>query len=74
MQSIDSYVSLCAAFAWLRCDGADVDDCESFFRGHKILARGGKHFGVSPKYVRVSMLDREETYSLFIERLSQISS
>ncbi|XP_023516518.1 tryptophan aminotransferase-related protein 2-like [Cucurbita pepo subsp. pepo] len=62
------------AFAWLRCDGADVDDCESFFRGHKILARGGKHFGVSPKYVRVSMLDREETYSLFIERLSQISS
>ncbi|CAK9330237.1 unnamed protein product [Citrullus colocynthis] len=60
------------AFAWLKCDRDDVDDCESFLRGHKILTRGGKHFGVGPKYVRISMLDREETYNLFIERLSQI--
>ncbi|KAG6589430.1 Tryptophan aminotransferase-related protein 2, partial [Cucurbita argyrosperma subsp. sororia] len=41
------------AFAWLRCDGADVDDCESFFRGHKILARGGKHFGASTGAISV---------------------
>ncbi|XP_023530752.1 tryptophan aminotransferase-related protein 2-like isoform X1 [Cucurbita pepo subsp. pepo] len=62
------------AFAWLKCDGDDVDDCESFLRRHKILTRGGKHFGVSPKYVRISMMDREETYDLFIQRLSQIRS
>ncbi|XP_038878565.1 tryptophan aminotransferase-related protein 2-like isoform X2 [Benincasa hispida] len=62
------------AFAWLKCDRDDVDDCESFLQGHKILTRGGKHFGVGSKYVRISMLDREETYNLFIERLSQIRS
>ncbi|KAK9066463.1 hypothetical protein SSX86_013785 [Deinandra increscens subsp. villosa] len=32
------------AFAWLKCEG-EVDDCESFLRRHKILTRGGKHFG-----------------------------
>ncbi|KAL4036340.1 hypothetical protein IC575_005073 [Cucumis melo] len=62
------------AFAWLKCDRDDIDDCENFLRGHKILTRSGKHFGVGSKYVRISMLDREETYNLFIERLSQISS
>ncbi|XP_059443562.1 tryptophan aminotransferase-related protein 2 isoform X2 [Corylus avellana] len=59
------------AFAWLKCE-RDIDDCESFLRGHKILARGGKHFGVSPKYVRVSMLDRDNNFNLFVKRLSTI--
>lgn len=59
------------AFAWLKCEG-EIEDCESFLRGHKILTRGGKHFGVSPKYVRISMLDRDEKLSIFAKRLSKI--
>ncbi|KAK6924812.1 Alliinase, C-terminal [Dillenia turbinata] len=59
------------AFAWLKCDG-EIEDCESFLRSHKILTRSGRHFGVSPKYVRVSMLDRDEIFDLFVERLSNI--
>ncbi|KAF8408288.1 hypothetical protein HHK36_007437 [Tetracentron sinense] len=59
------------AFAWLKCEG-DIEDCESLLRGHKILTRNGKQFGASTKYVRVSMLDRDETFDLFIERLSSI--
>ncbi|KAL6145243.1 hypothetical protein ACLB2K_055931 [Fragaria x ananassa] len=43
------------AFAWLKCEDESVEDCESFLRGHKILTRGGSKFGVSPKYVRISM-------------------
>lgn len=62
---------LFAAFAWLKCE-RDIDDCESFLRGYRILARGGKHFGVSPKYVRVSMLDRDNNFNLFVKRLSTI--
>ncbi|XP_074316829.1 tryptophan aminotransferase-related protein 2-like [Silene latifolia] len=57
------------AFAWLKCEG-EVEDCESFLRKHKILTRGGKHFGMSPQYVRISMLDRESNFNLFIKRLS----
>uniref|UniRef100_A0A5B7B4M9 Putative tryptophan aminotransferase-related protein 2 n=1 Tax=Davidia involucrata TaxID=16924 RepID=A0A5B7B4M9_DAVIN len=59
------------AFAWLKCEG-EIEDCESFLRSHKILTRGGKHFGGSPKYVRISILDRDRTFDLLTERLSTI--
>ncbi|XAR50218.1 L-tryptophan--pyruvate aminotransferase [Bertholletia excelsa] len=61
------------AFAWLKCEG-QVEDCESFLRSHRIITRGGNHFGVSPKYVRISMLSRDEVFDLFTDRLSAIQS
>ncbi|XP_043724904.1 tryptophan aminotransferase-related protein 2-like [Telopea speciosissima] len=60
------------AFAWLKCEG-NIADCESFLREHKIITRSGKHFGVEAKYIRISMLDRDEIFNLFMERLSNIS-
>ncbi|KAK9926837.1 hypothetical protein M0R45_024046 [Rubus argutus] len=62
------------AFAWLKCEDDAVEDCESFLKGHKILTRGGRHFGVGPKYVRISMVDRDINFSLFLKRLSTIQS
>ncbi|KAJ7956201.1 Tryptophan aminotransferase-like protein [Quillaja saponaria] len=59
------------AFVWLKCEQG-IEDCESFLRRHKILTRGGKHFGVTPDYVRISMLDRDENFNLFINRLKAI--
>ncbi|TKY55241.1 Tryptophan aminotransferase-related protein 2 [Spatholobus suberectus] len=59
------------AFMWLKCEG-DIEDCESFLRGHKILTRSGRHFGASPKYVRISMLDTDETFIQLIGRLSAL--
>ncbi|KAL0318527.1 UNVERIFIED_CONTAM: Tryptophan aminotransferase-related protein 2 [Sesamum angustifolium] len=61
------------AFAWLKCEG-ETEDCESFLRDHKILTRNGKHFGESPKYVRISVLPRDEVFDQFTERLSSITS
>lgn len=61
------------AFAWLKCEGS-IDDCESFLRGYGILTRGGKHFGYSPKYVRISILARDEDFEFFAKRLSSIRS
>ncbi|KAF3437488.1 hypothetical protein FNV43_RR20241 [Rhamnella rubrinervis] len=61
------------AFAWLRCEN-NTEDCESYLRGHKILARGGRHFGVEPNYVRVSMLDRDDNFGAFLKRLSMFQS
>ncbi|KAF0921203.1 hypothetical protein E2562_039313 [Oryza meyeriana var. granulata] len=60
------------AFAWLRCDREDVDDCASFLRGHKILTRSGAQFGADPRYVRVSMLDRDDAFDIFVNRLSSL--
>ncbi|XP_028781772.1 tryptophan aminotransferase-related protein 2-like [Neltuma alba] len=61
------------AFAWLKCEG-DVEDCETFLREHKIKGRSGRHFGASPKYVRLSMLDSDENFTLFLDRLCSIQS
>ncbi|XP_057442909.1 tryptophan aminotransferase-related protein 2-like isoform X2 [Lotus japonicus] len=61
------------AFVWLKCEG-NVEDCEGFLREHNILTRSGRHFGVSPKYVRVSMLDTDENFVHFLDRLSAIKS
>ncbi|XP_028765189.1 tryptophan aminotransferase-related protein 2 [Neltuma alba] len=61
------------AFVWLKCE-RDIEDCESFLRGHKILTRSGRHFGVCPKYVRISMLDTDENFMRFLDRLSAIRS
>ncbi|KAL5064599.1 hypothetical protein RYX36_026336 [Vicia faba] len=61
------------AFAWLKCEG-DIEDCESFLRGHKILTRSGKQFGASPKYVRISMVDTDDNFMQFIDRLSTIQN
>jgi L-tryptophan---pyruvate aminotransferase len=61
-----------AAFAWLRCDREDVEDCASFLRGHGILTRSGSQFGADPRYVRVSMLDRDDAYDIFVKRLSSL--
>lgn len=62
-----------AAFVWLKCEG-NVEDCESFLRAHNIITRSGKHFGVSPKYVRISLLDTDENFTQFLDRLSTIQS
>ncbi|KAG5234160.1 hypothetical protein OIU78_016848 [Salix suchowensis] len=59
------------AFAWLKCQEL-MEDCEGFLRSNNILTRSGKHFGVSPQYVRISMLDRDENFYIFVERLSTI--
>ncbi|XP_030458287.2 tryptophan aminotransferase-related protein 2 isoform X3 [Syzygium oleosum] len=59
------------AFAWLKCEDG-IEDCESFLKSHNIWTRSGRHFGVSPSYVRVSMLDRDRTFGCFVKRLSQI--
>ncbi|XP_052176032.1 tryptophan aminotransferase-related protein 2 isoform X2 [Diospyros lotus] len=61
------------AFAWLKCEGG-VEDCASFLGSHGILTRGGEHFGFCSKYVRVSMLLRDEDFDIFTKRLSSIQS
>ncbi|XP_072998595.1 uncharacterized protein [Typha latifolia] len=60
------------AFAWMKCEEEEIKDCESFLRSLKILTRSGKHFGAGTNYVRVSMLDRDETFDLFIKRISSL--
>lgn len=68
------WTMLIAAFVWLKCE-AEIEDCESFLRDkHKIIARSGKHFGGSSKYVRISVLPRDEIFDQFTGRLASITA
>uniref|UniRef100_A0A2N9IR09 Alliinase C-terminal domain-containing protein n=1 Tax=Fagus sylvatica TaxID=28930 RepID=A0A2N9IR09_FAGSY len=58
-------------FAWLKCK-EDIEDCFEFLKGLKIIGRGGKFFGVDPKFARVSLMSREEEFNQFIERILSI--
>ncbi|CAL9118334.1 unnamed protein product [Musa textilis] len=62
----------CPAFAWLKCEREGTQDCADLLKKHKILVRSGGHFGVESNYARVSMVDRDETFDLFIERLMSL--
>ncbi|CAN6353899.1 unnamed protein product [Urochloa humidicola] len=59
-------------FAWLRCHKDGVEDLEAFLRKHKILTRGGPRFGVDARVVRVSMLDTDEAFDVFIDRVASM--
>ncbi|KAJ4711051.1 Tryptophan aminotransferase-related protein [Melia azedarach] len=58
------------AFAWLQCK-EDVD-CEKLLRELKVMVRGGKQFEADEMYARVSMLSRDESFNLLLEKLSGI--
>ncbi|KAH7832927.1 hypothetical protein Vadar_001378 [Vaccinium darrowii] len=60
------------AFAWIKCNKEDIVDCEKFLRGFQILTRTGKRFGCDAKYVRISLVGKEEEFELFLEKLLAI--
>ncbi|CAA7037304.1 unnamed protein product [Microthlaspi erraticum] len=62
------------AFAWLKCEEGIVD-CERFLREKKkIITKSGKYFGDDQSYVRISMLDRDSTFNIFLKRITSSSS
>ncbi|KAM7487275.1 hypothetical protein LguiB_024759 [Lonicera macranthoides] len=65
------YTETHPAFAWMKCK-EKIEDCEKFLREKNIATRSGRRFGTDPHHVRVSMLNKEEEYELFLERLKDI--
>lgn len=59
------------AFAWL--ESKEGKDMETLLKKHKMLTRTGTRFGSEAKYVRISMLSREEVFNLFLERLTALA-
>ncbi|KMZ69705.1 Alliinase family protein [Zostera marina] len=68
----DEIIESHPAFAWMKCEKEGIDDFYGFLKKHNILTRGGEHFGVEKKYVRISMLDRDPMFDIFINRMSII--
>ncbi|XP_057529189.1 tryptophan aminotransferase-related protein 1 [Amaranthus tricolor] len=58
------------AYAWMELKTGE--DAEKVMNKLKIRTRAGPRFGVSSKYVRVSMMESDETFNQFLERLSTL--
>jgi hypothetical protein len=58
------------AFAWLRCNREP--DCQAFLKARGIIARSGHHFGAGPEFVRLSMLERNHSFELVVQRLASL--
>ncbi|GLU03122.1 hypothetical protein SLE2022_203390 [Rubroshorea leprosula] len=60
------------AFAWL--ESKKNEDIANLLGAHKMLTRTGTRFGTEPKYVRISMMSRDEVFNLFLERLAAVKA
>ncbi len=60
------------AFAWLRCNREP--DCRAFLKARGIITRSGHHFGAGPEFVRVSMLERNHSFELVVQRLASLQT
>uniref|UniRef100_A0A803M776 Alliinase C-terminal domain-containing protein n=1 Tax=Chenopodium quinoa TaxID=63459 RepID=A0A803M776_CHEQI len=58
------------AYAWMELKTGE--DAEKLMNELKIRARAGPKFGVSSKYIRVSMLESDDTFNQFLDRLSTL--
>ncbi|CAA7035993.1 unnamed protein product [Microthlaspi erraticum] len=63
-------ISNSPAFAWLGCK--EERDLGSLLKENKVLTRGGDRCGCDKKYVRVSMLSRDDDFDIFLHRLATI--
>ncbi|CAH8253319.1 unnamed protein product [Arabidopsis lyrata] len=63
-------ISTSPAFAWLGYK--EERDLGSLLKEKKVLTRGGDRCGCDRKYVRVSMLSRDDDFDVFIHRLATI--
>ncbi|XP_042391220.1 tryptophan aminotransferase-related protein 1-like isoform X2 [Zingiber officinale] len=61
------------AFAWLECEKDEVEDPESYLKEKGIVVRGGSRFGIEARYVLFSMLDDDQIFDLYLQRLAALS-
>lgn len=60
------------AFAWLKCED-DEEDSAALLQRHRIIGRSGVSFGSEANFVRVSMMDRDDNFDSFVQRISKIT-
>ncbi|XP_010552669.1 PREDICTED: L-tryptophan--pyruvate aminotransferase 1 [Tarenaya hassleriana] len=60
------------AFAWVGCK--EENDLGSLLMKQKVLTRAGNRCGSDKKHVRVSMLCRDDVFSLFLHRLASLAT
>lgn len=63
-----------AAFAWLKCEAEEDEECHNVLREANIIGRKGAAFGVENRYVRLSVVNSRDDFDLLLQRLQDLVS
>jgi aspartate/methionine/tyrosine aminotransferase len=65
---------VCSAYAWVKCEREEDEDCTAVMKVGGIIGRGGEEFGGEKRYVRLSLIKREDNFALLEHRLQALAS
>lgn len=60
------------AYAWVKCERQEDENCKAVLREANIISRGGKLFNVEERYTRLSLLKGDDDFNLLLYRLYQL--
>uniref|UniRef100_A0A0D6QV61 Alliinase C-terminal domain-containing protein n=1 Tax=Araucaria cunninghamii TaxID=56994 RepID=A0A0D6QV61_ARACU len=62
------------AYAWVKCEREEDRDCAAVLKSGGIIGRGGESFGADKRYVRLSLLKRDDNFARLESRLQALLS
>ncbi|KAH0464088.1 hypothetical protein IEQ34_006874 [Dendrobium chrysotoxum] len=60
------------AYAWLRCEKDEDEDCEAVLRNAGILSRGGTVFEAHSRYARLSLIKTLDDFEQLLQKLQTL--
>ncbi|CAH1446143.1 unnamed protein product [Lactuca virosa] len=62
------------AYAWVKCEREEEDDCGAVLEAGKIASRGGSTYKAKDRYARLSLIKSQDDFDLLLLRLTELMS
>lgn len=62
------------AYAWVKCEREEDDDCFEVLKANGIIGREGSLFGAGSRYVRLSLIKSQDYFDLLLDRINKLVS
>lgn len=62
------------AYAWLKCEWKEEDDCHEALRKGSIISRSGALFEADSRYTRLSLIKTQDDFDLLLKRMQPLVS
>jgi hypothetical protein len=63
---------LCTAYAWVKCEWEEDEDCHEALLKAKIITRTGVTYEASSRYTRMSLLKSDDDFDVLIQRFTDL--
>ncbi|MFS7980612.1 putative alliinase, EGF-like domain, pyridoxal phosphate-dependent transferase, major [Helianthus anomalus] len=62
------------AYAWVKCEREEDDDCGAVLEASKIIGRSGSTFSAKNRYTRLSLIKSQDDFEMLMLRLTELVS